>query len=305
MKLKDLMDLFDRAYMTTNLAPNTRRGYLVNIRNHILPYHGDLDPDFLSYGQLDELVFLLHEKGLSNTSIHYVLAVYRKALNFGIRRGYCSRNLLLSYDKPRKEPFFPDVYPAEALRQILTVSSDSALYPAVLLACCCGLRRGEAAGIKMEDLSPYKIQIRRTVSYNHGFEVTPTKNRRQRTVLISPGIYERLMAYHASRCLNPEGFLLRHDDGSRINPNSISRYFKKLSRELGLPEIRFHDLRHSFATLMMAEDVHPKIVQQVLGHSSIKVTLDLYSHANVRQQQACLNVLDALLASEKKKKADT
>lgn len=294
MTVSELMNLFEKHYMRANLAPNTYRGYLVNLRNHILPYHGGLDPDQLTYAQVDELVGLLHEKGLSNTSIGYVLATYRKAINFGIRRGYCFRNLLLSYDKPRKEPFFAEVFSEDELVRILTTQSDSDLYPAVLLACVCGLRRGETAGIKREDITPCQIRIRRTVTYDHGIRITPTKSRRQRVVLIDPWIYEKLIAYDSDREPNPEGFFLRHKDGRTINPNSITRYFRKLCRINDLPEIRFHDLRHSFATVMMANNVHPKTVQQILGHSSVKVTLDLYSHASVKQQEASLAVLDRI-----------
>ena len=291
MTVHALLQLFHDHYMKTNLSPNTYRGYLVNINNHILPYHADLDPDLLTYADIDHLVAELHRKGLSNTSINYVLATYRKALNFGIRRAYCTRNIILSYDKPRKEPYFAETYSEEDYLTLLDAESESAFYPAILLACVCGLRRGEAAGIKLEDISPDQIRIRRTVSYDHGLTITPCKNRRQRIVLIDSAVYQKLMRYHASRPPNPDGYLIRNRDGSTTNPNSITRYFHELSSRIGLPRIRFHDVRHTYATIMMEHDVHPKTVQQILGHSSIKVTLDLYSHANVNQQNAALTVL--------------
>ena len=294
MTISDLMILFQAHYMKTNLSPNTYRGYLVNIKNHITPYHGDKAPDELSYADIDHLVAELHKKGLSNTSINYVLATYRKALNFGIRRSYCSRNIIISYDKPRKEPYYPDTFNEDDLSALFQAESDSSLFPAVLLACVCGLRRGEAAGIKVDDISADRIRIRRTVTYDHGLKVTPCKSRRQRVVLIDRAVYHQLMRYHQSRPPNGEGYLLRNLDGSHVNPNSISKYFRQLCRKNGLPEIRFHDLRHTYATLMMEHGIHPKTVQQILGHSSIKVTLDLYSHASTQQQLDARDVLNKI-----------
>ena len=282
MTVADLMILFQAHYMKTNLAPNTYRGYLVNIKNHILPYHADKDPDKLTYTDIDHLVAELHKKGLSNTSINYVLATYRKALNFGIRRSYCSRNIILSYDKPRKDPYFPDTFTETDLVSLLDIDSDSSLFPAILLACVCGLRRGEAAGIKVDDISPDRIRIRRTVTYDHGLKVTPCKSRRQRVVLIDRAVYHQLMQYDQSRPPNGEG------------------YFKLICRKNGLPEIRFHDLRHTYATLMMEHGIHPKTVQQILGHSSIKVTLDLYSHASIQQQHEALDVLEKIKKDSQK-----
>lgn len=291
MTVGSLISLFHDHYMMTNLAPNTYRGYMTNINNHILPYHADLDPDQLTYADIDNLVAELHRKGLKNKTINYVLATYRKALNFGIRRGYISRNVILSYDKPRNEVYYPEIYDADQITQLLTIESDSAMYPAVFLACTCGVRRGEAAGLKNEDVKSDRICIRRTVSYDHGLKITPCKNRRQRVILIDPDISERLQRYNRERPRNVDGWFIRKADGSSVNPNSITKHFHKLRKKLGLPHIRFHDIRHSYATLMMENDVHPKTVQQILGHSSVKVTLDLYSHANVNQQQAALNVI--------------
>lgn len=300
MTVADLMILFQAHYMKTNLAPNTYRGYLVNIKNHILPYHANKDPDDLTYTDIDHLVAELHKKGLSNTSINYVLATYRKALNFGIRRSYSSRNIILSYDKPRKEPYYPDIFTETDLVSLLEMESDSSLFPAILLACVCGLRRGEAAGIKVDDISPDRIRIRRTVTYDHGLKVTPCKSRRQRVVLIDRAVYHQLMRYDQSRPPNGEGYFLRNLDGSHVNPNSISKYFKSICRKNGLPEIRYHDLRHTYATLMMEHGIHPKTVQQILGHSSIKVTLDLYSHASIQQQHEALDVLEKIKKDSQK-----
>ena len=145
--------------------------------------------------------------------------------------------------------------------------------------------------MKVEDVKFDRLYIRRTVSYDHGLKVTPCKNRRQRVILIDPDVAKRLRLYDEERPRNPDGWFIRKADGSNVNPNSITKHFHKLRKRIGLPHIRFHDLRHSYATLMMENDVHPKTVQQILGHSSVKVTLDLYSHATVNQQQAALEVI--------------
>ncbi len=87
--------------------------------------------------------------------------------------------------------------------------------------------------------------------------------------------------------------------GTPLNPNKVLERFKTVLKKTGLPDIRFHDLRHSAATLLLSEEVHPKVVQEMLGHSTISMTLDIYSHVLPTMQQDAVSRLDSVLGNRK------
>lgn len=294
MTLEELFRLYRRDYMELNLTPNTIRGYMVNIR-HVLSVLPDRETGSLTYDDLDDLVRQLRERQLSNTSIIYVLATLRGALGFAVRHGWLSGNIVSDYIKPRKEIFHTTVWSLDEIGRFLSATKDSSFWPAFLLAGMFGLRRGEVCGLKSGDIRPDRLLIRRSVTVINGRRVvTDTKSHRERDILIPQSVRSALKLYDSERPPCPEGYLLRSSDGRALNPNSLGRALHRFAREFELPLIRFHDLRHSYATAMMEQDVHPKIIQQVLGHSSVKVTLDRYSHANIRMQKACLQVLEGV-----------
>ena len=97
--------------------------------------------------------------------------------------------------------------------------------------------------------------------------------------------------------LTDEGFVFAHPDGTLLDPSTVSHTFNKIIRRVGLPHIRLHDLRHTHATLLLQAGVHPKVVQERLGHSSIRVTLDTYSHVIGGLQEAAAQRFDDLLTA--------
>jgi integrase len=98
--------------------------------------------------------------------------------------------------------------------------------------------------------------------------------------------------------LTEDDFVFAHPDGTPLNPDTVTHAFGKLVRKAGLPQLRLHDLRHSHATLMFKEGIHPKIVQERLGHSNIATTLNIYSHVLPGLQEAAVERFDKLLARE-------
>jgi len=101
--------------------------------------------------------------------------------------------------------------------------------------------------------------------------------------------------------LTDNDFVFAHPDGTPLDPSTVSHAFNKVIRKAGLPHIRLHDLRHTHASLLLQAGVHPKVVQERLGHSSIRVTLDTYSHVMGGLQEAAAQHFDELLTSKKLK----
>lgn len=291
MNVQELVNDFRTNYMARRLKPTTIQGYERNINAYILPFLSEKPLEAVNYSLIDDFVQKMGSQGLSNTSIVYVLATLSKMYSYGVKRQYTNYNPLLSYDYPRRNAFQYTTLTQEQIENLLVAARDTDEFPALLLACHYGLRRGEACGVNTKDIVGNVLHIRRTSTRIKGQTVTTTpKNDKVRCVKLLEDDTEALANYDRKRKKNKSGALMRDVDGATVTPNAINKRLRKHLRELGLPRVRFHDLRHSYATIMMQNGINPKIVSTVLGHSSVDITLDLYSHCCVDMQDACLQV---------------
>ena len=286
MTITELYLDFRRNYMEVRLRPSTIRGYAVNMENHALPLLGDKELERLTVEDLDRLSAELLAR-LSAKSVVYVHASLRKMLNYAIRRGYISANPYGMFDMPRVNKYRYTVLDREQKKRLLTACVGTPIEAPVFLSLRHGLRRGECLGIIPEtDISIGRrvLHIQRTRSVEHGKEiVTPCKTENSdRNILLDDEDLERI-------------FRIRKATGGKylcnLSPASLEKQFRKLIRSAGLPPIRFHDLRHSFATYMLECGINPKIVSDVLGHSNVGVTLDIYRHPDVMMQAVCLQAM--------------
>ena len=171
-----------------------------------------------------------------------------------------------------------------------------------------GVRRGELLGLSWDavDLDAGRLAITRTLIEGRGapqFSEPKTK-RGRRSVALDAGTVDALRE-HRERQLDerlawgpayePHDLVFCREDGTPIWPRTFSRFFDHHVRDAGLPKIRLHDLRHTHATLALEAGVHPKVVQERLGHSSIAITLDIYSHAIPAMQEDAAETIAALL----------
>ncbi len=166
------------------------------------------------------------------------------------------------------------------MRRLLDCVRDTSLEIPVTLALCYGLRRGECLGIIPGlDVNPDTcvLHVQRTRSIENQKEViTPCKTEdSDRYILLRS---EHMRLFHKKTRL-----------ACSLSPMQLEHRFKMVLQKHGFPAIRFHDLRHSYATLMLSKGVNPKIVSSVLGHSGVEITLDIYSHPDVSMQRFCLD----------------
>ncbi len=178
----------------------------------------------------------------------------------------------------------------------------------VLLAVLCGLRRGEIAALRWcsADLARGQLSVAQsTEQTKSGTRLKETKSGRARTVALPSLIVDELRKYrvHQSEELlkigvrtNDETHIVAQEDGTPLQPNSLTHEFVRLlAKAKALPKIRFHDLRHTHATHLLTNGVHPKIAQERLGHSSVGITLDLYSHILPGMQEDAAAKVDAAI----------
>jgi integrase len=221
--------------------------------------------------------------------------------------GLIPRNVTDAVDAPRPDKKETKYFSFEQAKAFLKVASEDRFWALYVLAISTGLRRGELLGLRWEDpdLKRGVLRIRRSLTPNGKSYSQPKSAKGRRSVRLTPGAVEALKLHKLNQerekaCLGSrwreQGLIFPSSIGTPFNPsNLLNRSFKPLLRRAGVPQIRFHDLRHTFATLMFSNGEHPKIVQEILGHAQITLTLDTYSHVLPSMQEGAVGRLGELL----------
>nr|MBA2600966.1 site-specific integrase [Actinomycetota bacterium] len=281
-------------------------GYEGHVRNHIIPRLGGTILSELDARVLNAFYATLLANGhrdlrpLSPATVRRIHATLHRALRDAVRWGHLEKNPGDACDPPRQRaasaPEMRTWAPAQLAAFLGFVRGDrlSALW--VLLAMT-GLRRGEALGLRWIDVNIDRgeLAVRQTVLLVSGrIEVSRPKTARGRRVVALDPSTADILAKH--RQIGPDSELVFSDqDGSPLNPGAVSKRFSKLVRASGLPLIRLHDLRHTHATIALQAGVHPKIVSERLGHSTVAFTLDVYSHMLPHMQAEAAAAVAALV----------
>jgi integrase len=250
------------------------------------------------------------DSGLSPATVQKIHVVLHKALSQAVRWSLVPRNVTEAATAPRPSPKEMRPLSAEEVRKLLEASKGDRLQALWVLAVHTGMRQGELLALKWSDvdLEAGKVSVRCTLTRESGHYTLgePKTKRSRRTVKLTGAATEALRA-HLGRQMEDmdrlgdlyrdQGLVFTSDSGAPLNPSNIrNRNLRRLTSKAGLPKIRFHDLRHTCATLLLSKNVHPKIVQEMLGHATVAITLDTYSHVLPGMgDQAAEAMEDALL----------
>lgn len=279
-------------------AKATKNDYEGIVRRHLVPRLGAVPLQALTPRQVEQLKDVLlaegrvdGQGGLSSRSVQYVLVVLGAALDDALKRGLLQRNPVRLVDGPRRQRKEIRVWGPEQLGEFLRGAVSNRLYPAFVLAATTGMRRGEVCGLRWADVDLEEGRLSvvgARVVVGYAVEESSTKTAAgRRSVRLDVGTVAALRAWRTAQmeerlawgpAYEASGLLFTKEDGSPIHPQTLSVAFGRLVRKLGLPRITFHGLRHSWATCALKSKVHVKVVQERLGHSSSRVTLDTYSH---------------------------
>lgn len=249
-----------------------------------------------------------------NTVIHYH-AVIHSALKYAVKTDMLIQNVADKVDRPRKNSFQPVFLSAEEMQKMFEALRGTKLELPVLVAAFYGLRRGEVVGLKWDaiDFERDTITIKHIVTnakIDGKCEIVcadraKTKSSLRSLPLVS-NIREKLLALReqqkenrrvCGKCYSKKynGYVFVDAMGNIFNPRSVTANFSKLLEQNGLRHIRFHDLRHSCASLLLANDVPLKQIQEWLGHSDIGTTANIYSHLDYKSKITSANVMDNIL----------
>ena len=284
----------------------TLRRYQDLLDVHLLPGLGDARLVRLAPEDLRALYRRRLALGYSARTVGHLHALVKQALSQAVLEGIVPRNAAEAV-KPPKAPA-PEFRPldTEEVARLLTAAHGSPYEALYVLAVTAGLRRGELLGLMWDDVdfAGGTLQVRRTLQKGQLLPPKTPKSRRRikltrRALDALRGHRERQEAARAA-CARGRAEMRLVFPNRVGNPtcgdNLYSRHFRPLLKRAGLPPIRFHDLRHSCATLLLTKGVHPKVVSEMLGHATISITLDTYSHVMPGLGDAAASAMDDALA---------
>lgn len=310
--------LVDVALSHPHPLPSPVESYRRNVRVHVVPQLGDVPLQQLKPSRLNsfyaDLLAGTNRRPLSPRTVRYIHTILRRALQAAVRWGLVTRNVADQADPPSPKAAAPrpmNTWSADELGRFLAAVRDDRLYPLWLVLASTGLRRGEALGAYWTDLDleAGRWQVRHTlVAVDHELQdSTPKTDQGRRSVALDAGTVQVLRAWRKSQleeglawgpAWTDSGRVFTRGDGTDLHPERVSERFDRLMKASKLPHLTVHGLRHTHATLALQANVHPKVVQERLGHSSVAFTLDRYSHAIPAMQADAAEAVAALVGLE-------
>ncbi len=291
------------------VRPSSHQTYRGYIDHHIAPYIGKTPIEKLSTMDLQKLCRKLMDKGrvkriesekqpkgLGPKTVRNIMQVISSAMDFAVAQKIITENPCKAVALPKVEKQEMQTIPAEQLQAFLTEAKASGVYEMYYIELSTGLRRGELLGLKWQDIdwNNAVITVRRQVARVNGkITEAPLKTKNSyRRVSISPQAIEVLKAQKAKT--NSE-YVFPSPTGGPISPDSVNNMLKRVLARAGIPKVRFHDLRHTFATIALQNGVDIKTVSSILGHFSAGFTLDTYAHVTTAaQKEAAITIGNVL-----------
>ncbi|NIN67602.1 MAG: tyrosine-type recombinase/integrase, partial [Anaerolineae bacterium] len=298
-------------YAKPNTAPKTFSRYEQLVRVHLLPALGAIPLTKLRPLHVQDAYHGILEKGLSARTALQCHRVLREALQHAVKWHLLTHNPADAVEAPRAPRYEIPALASEQVQRVLAAADETAYGTLVHTALLTGLRLGELLGLRWQDvdLEAGTLQVRQTCQWlpRQGFIFRQPKSHNSiRSVSLSRATVERLRQHRveqieerlaAGMAHGPDRLVFANPVGQPVHPSSLRQAWKRLAQAAGLRHLRFHDLRHAHASLLLQQGVHPKIVSERLGHSGVHITLDTYSHVLPSLQAEAAKRLDDLLAN--------
>jgi integrase len=304
-------------YCRATLTNKTYDGYSHIVHRRFIPTFGavllsgltperiqHLYADWLDHGRVDG------KGGLSAATVQRYHQCLHCALDTAVKWRLVTLNVTDAVEAPRPKPCEMKILDEDELQRLLQAAKDSDHYTVFYVAAFTGMRRSEILALRWcdVDLEMSQVHVSRSLHQLPGgeFEIRTGKTPKSKRCIDLPPSAALVLRQHRQRMqaacsvlgrpMKNEDLVFQRADGRAVPPDAVTKGWIKLVRREGFHGVRFHDLRHTHATLLMKQGVHPKIVQERLGHSSIRITLDIYSHVLPGLQQDAALAFDRRLA---------
>lgn len=290
------------------VRPSTLRGYEMNLRRHLIPGLGRKRLARLSPADVRAFLADRRSSGLSAATVKQLHAILRSALHHAVREDLLGRNVARLVVVPTADRHEVQPLTVDEARQLLAAAKGDRLYALWAVALAVGLRRGEALGLRWCDvnLDEGTLRVVQTLQRANGrLMIVPPKSERSRRTIPLPVIAVAALREHrkamvaaalrSGRTCADADLVFTTTLGTPLEPRNVNRSFALLQDRAGLRRVRLHDLRHTCASLLLAQGVPARVVMDTLGHSAIAVTMNTYSHVMpVLQREAAQRMDDAL-----------
>ncbi len=296
-----------KGYVATNCAARTQASYAEIIKLHIAPALGQIPLAQVEPQQLQAFYAKKTAEGKVRTA-RYCHSLLRQALGHALKMGIVGRNVALACDPPRVERKAMTTLAAADIPRFLEAVACTPHYALFVTLLASGMRRGEVLALRWKNLDlarSYAFVVESGYKL-HGEYVTkqPKTASSRRRVALPPSLVAVLQEHRCKQTANlealggrlsDEDFVFCNHQGKPLDPTTLSHAFKNAIDKAELPHLRLHDLRHTYATLLLKGGQHPSVVAAQLGHSSVRTTLDVYSHVLPGLQEAAAKSLEAFL----------
>lgn len=286
-------------YVNPNCSPKTAEGYEIIVNRHLVPAIGRHTISGLKPEHLQHYYSVKLKDGLSAQTIRHHHTVLHKALQCAVEWQILTRNIADAAKPPRAKRIEMQTWNEYEIKEFLEAAKETQYYELFYLALFSGMRRSELLALRWQDIDFIFGQV----SVNRGLHVLPGGKvifrqpktaAGRRVIALPPSALLVLSEYREKKeaeCLMIGTSLSDRDLvfstlGKPLLSNTVSHAWSKIVKRSGIKPIRLHDSRHTHASIMLRQGVHPKIVQERLGHSSITITLDIYSHVTPGLQEA-------------------
>ena len=305
------MEVWFEHYAKVKVRPSSHQTYRGYIDNHIKPSIGKIQLEkltslelqkfykkLLTNGRVDRLESRHQAKGLSPKTVRNIHQIISSAMSLAKEQKLIVANPAEGCALPRLEHREMKTLPVEQLQSFLREARDSGVFELYYLELATGLRRGELLGLKWEDIDLERgdLRVRRQIARINGEVVeAPLKTKNAyRTLPLAEDTVSILLEQKEKVGGSP--WVFPSPTGGPISPDSVLHMLHRVLKRAGLPRVRFHDLRHTFATLALQNGVDVKTVSGMLGHFSAGFTLDTYAHVTTASQRQAAKTMDGILS---------
>jgi len=320
-RVGDYLEQWLKDYCWANLTPGTAESYQWIVRVHLIPAIGqllltDLKPQHLQHLYSEKLSSTRKDGNglLSTRTVQYMHVTLHKALSDALKLGMISRNPAEAVERPRTRRRGFQIMNEKEIMLFLELAKSTPYYSLFYLVIFTGLRRSELLALNWSDVDLIlcQLSISKTIHHLHDGQTIfaqPKTAKGRRLIALSPSTVAVLREEYNAQAelkkalgmeISDDDLIFCHIDGSPLLPDTISHVWIRLAKRCGLDGVRLHDCRHTHASLLLKQNIHPKVVSERLGHASVQITLDTYSHVTPGLQQAAANRFDDIVLPDKK-----
>ncbi len=296
-----------------DISPETRDTNEGHLRNHIVPVLGHIPLQKITVLDIENLLIALknkrnkNNKPLADGTIKKIFNLVQTSFKSALRKELIKKNpfdLLDNGSKPKVSKPKVDYWTVDEVKTFFSKLEHRQKIMFVL-AIHTGMRRGEILGLRWRDIDfkTRQIRISKSLSAKQGLKDRVKTTSGYRSITVSPLVAKELKQHKAvinqeqlaSKDYQDNDLVVCQEDGQPVSISNFPKFWRRIVNNTGMRYIRFHDLRHTCASLLLSAGIHPKIVQELLGHKSIKVTLDKYSHMMPNMQEDAAKAMEKML----------